>query len=151
MANQFHFHGTVFSYVRIGNTMSNVVAYIGPDNAPMDQNVQLLYAIVDSYSACVNQPVQRLFFALSAILNHRLYGVDVCDAYAHSLGTYSAPTFVSIDDQYAEWYHNRYKNLPVLDCKLVLPVQKAIQGHPEDGRMWETHINSILFSPELNF
>ena len=30
----------------------------------------ILYAIVNSYSACVNQPAQRLFFALSAILNH---------------------------------------------------------------------------------
>ena len=35
------------------------------------RSAPILHAIVDSYSACVNQPVQRLFFALSAILNHR--------------------------------------------------------------------------------
>ena len=46
MVNQFHFHGTVCSYVRIGSTMSNVVAYIGLDNAPTDQNVQLLYYLL---------------------------------------------------------------------------------------------------------
>ena len=34
---------------------------------------------------------------------------------------------------------------------MVLPVLKAIQGHPESGRLWEEHINKILFSPELNF
>ena len=105
----------------------------------------ILHAIVDSYSACVNQPVQQLFFALSAILNHHLYGGDACDAYTHSPGTYFVPSFVSIDDQYAELYHDRYKNLPALNQRHVIPVQKVIQGHQEAGRMWETHINSILF------
>ena len=71
------------------------------------------------------------------ILNQLLYGVDACDTYAHSPGTYYVPTFVSIDDQWAEWYHDRYKNLPTLNQRHVLPVQKAIQGHPEAGRMWE--------------
>ena len=33
----------------------------------------------------------------------------------------------------------------------VLPVLHALQGHPESGKLWESHINSILFSPELNF
>jgi len=32
-----------------------------------------------------------------------------------------------------------------------IPVLMAIQGHPESGRIWEEHINSILFSPELGF
>ena len=27
----------------------------------------------------------------------------------------------------------------------------ALQGHPESGKLWETHINSILLSPELGF
>ena len=111
------------------------------------RSAPILHAIVDSYSACVNQPVQRLFFALSAILNHRLYGGDACDAYAHSPGTYSVPTFVSIDDQYAEWYHDRYKNLPALNRRHVLPVQKAIQGHPEAGRMWKRTSIQFCFHP----
>ena len=38
-----------------------------------------------------------------------------------------------------------------LDRSLVLPVLKAIQGHPEAGRLWEEHINKILFSKDLNF
>ena len=66
----------------------------------------LLHALANSYSSCVYQPVQRLFFALSALLNHRLFGGDARDAYAHANGDFSIPTFVSIDDAYAEWYES---------------------------------------------
>jgi hypothetical protein len=33
----------------------------------------------------------------------------------------------------------------------VLPVLRALQGHPESGRFWEEQINSILSHPELGF
>jgi len=33
----------------------------------------------------------------------------------------------------------------------VLPVLHALQGHPESGRLWEAHINSVLKSPEFGF
>ena len=59
------------------------------------------------------------------------------------------PTFVSIDDPYAEWYKARHG--VDLDRTMVLPVLKAIQGHVESGRIYEEYINEILFSPELNF
>jgi hypothetical protein len=32
-----------------------------------------------------------------------------------------------------------------------LPVLRALQGHPESGRLWVEHINSILSHPELGF
>ena len=47
------------------------------------------------------------------------------------------------------WYQARHG--VKLDRSLVLPVLKAIQGHPEAGRLWEEHINKILFSKDLNF
>jgi len=28
---------------------------------------------------------------------------------------------------------------------------RALQGHPESGKLWEKHINNIHFSDELNF
>jgi hypothetical protein len=31
-----------------------------------------------------------------------------------------------------------------IDRSLVLPVLKALQGHPEAGALWEKHINKIL-------
>ena len=33
----------------------------------------------------------------------------------------------------------------------MLPVQHALQGHPESGRLWEEHANKILSDPHLNF
>ena len=108
-----------------------------------------LHALADTYAACVDQPVQRLFLALSDLLNHQIYGGDAWDAYAHSPADFKIPTFVSIDDQYYDWYESKYGTK--LDRTKVLPVQKAIQGHPESGRIWANYIDSILTSPELNF
>jgi len=31
----------------------------------------------------------------------------------------------------------------------VLPVQHALQGHPESGKLWEKHISKILSSTEF--
>ena len=44
----------------------------------------LLHAIAKTYSSCVEQPVQRMFIALSALLGHSLFGGDAKDAFAHS-------------------------------------------------------------------
>ena len=54
-----------------------------------------------------------------------------------------------IDNQYYEWYFERFKIK--LDKSRVLPVLRALQGHPESGKLWEQHINNILMSPELGF
>lgn len=58
----------------------------------------ILHAIIDSYFVYVNQPVQRLLFAISVILNNRLYGEDASNAYAHSPGMYTTPIFFYIFD-----------------------------------------------------
>jgi hypothetical protein len=107
-----------------------------------------LHGITSTYSSCVDQPVQRLFFALSAQLGYGVYGGDATDAYAHSPPP-AVPTYVAIDDAYADWYEDRFGTR--LDRSYVLPVLHALQGHPESGRLWEEHINKILLSPELGF
>ena len=56
---------------------------------------------------------------------------------------------MSIDEAYADWYF--WKTGRKIDRSKVLPVLHALQGHPESGKLWESHINSILFPPELNF
>ena len=86
-----------------------------------------------------------MFLDISAILNHKIFCGDTTNAYAHSPSDFTTPTFVSIDDQYFEWHEAKYKTK--LNHSSVLPVLKAIQGHPESGRTWEEYINSILFSP----
>ena len=101
----------------------------------------LLHKVVSTYNSCVEQPIQRTFFALAASKGYRVYGGDAEDAYAHSPPP-ERPTYVSIDDAYADWYE--HKHGIKLDRSLVLPVLHALQGHPESGRLWEMHINGIL-------
>ena len=113
-----------------------------PRAAPM------LHGIASTYSSCVEQPIQRLFFALSAHLGYPIYGGDAQDAYAHSPPP-ERPTFVAINDAYAEWYESRYGKK--IDRSMVLPVLHALQGHPSSGKLWEDHINSVLESPDLGF
>ena len=108
----------------------------------------LLHAIASTYSSCVEQPIQRLFFALTALLNYKLYAGDAKDAYAHSPPP-ETPTYVALDSPFVDWY--KWKFGKSIDPNHVLPVQHALQGHPESGRLWEEHINKILSDPKLNF
>ena len=85
---------------------------------------------------------------MATLKGYRIYGGDAKDAYAHSPPP-SVPTYVSIDDQYADWY--KWKYGVDIDRKMVLPVQHALQGHPESGKLWEHTINKVLASPELGF
>ena len=54
-----------------------------------------------------------------------------------------------IDNQYYEWYLHCFGKK--LDKARVLPVLRALQGHPESGKLWEQHINNILMSPTFNY
>ena len=54
-----------------------------------------------------------------------------------------------IDNQYYEWYFYKFKKK--LDRSRALPVLRALQGHPESGKLWERHINNILLGPALDF
>jgi hypothetical protein len=96
----------------------------------------------------VEQPIQRLFFALAAANTMKVYGGDATDAFAHSPPP-DTPTFVHVDEAYAEWYEDRFGT--VLGRHLVLPVPYALQGHPESGRLWEATINAIISHPTLAF
>ena len=87
-----------------------------------------LHAVASTYSSCVEQPIFRLFTAISALKGYKIYGGDAQDAYAHSPPP-EHPTYVSIDDQYAEWYENRFHKK--INRSYVLPVLHALQGHPE--------------------
>ena len=83
----------------------------------------LLHAIAKTYSSCVKQSVQQMFIALSAILGHNLFGGDAKEAFAHSPPP-KQPTFVQIDDAYADWYKHKFGKK--IDRTLVLPVQHAL-------------------------
>jgi len=87
------------------------------DGSP--RSAPLLHGIASTCSSCVEQPVQQLFFALAARENYQVCGGDAQDAYAHSPPP-ETPTFVSIDEAYADWHEHRFKKK--IDRSLVLPV-----------------------------
>ena len=84
----------------------------------------MLHALASTYSSCVEHPIQRLFFAIATDQHLWIYGGDAKDAYAHSPGP-EIPTFVSIDDQYSDWYTYRYEGRTIGQRK-DLPVLKAL-------------------------
>ena len=60
-----------------------------------------------SYSVCSRQVEMRFFCAICADRNYFIGYGDVENAYAQSPPP-EEPTFVCIDDQYADWYLNKY-------------------------------------------
>jgi hypothetical protein len=94
-----------------------------------------------TYASCIDQPCMRLFFALSAAMGFVVMGADCTNAYTNSPSPTQA-TYVRIDDAHANWYRSRHGK--EVDRSLVLPVLKALQGHPEAGALWGKHINKIL-------
>jgi hypothetical protein len=101
-----------------------------------------LHQFAQTYASCIEQPCMRLFFALAAI--HRLiitFG-DTTNAFQQS----PPPTrkcYLRIDDAYASWYFKRFGE-HIDRTAYVIPVERALQGHPEAGRLWETMIVQIL-------
>ena len=66
-----------------------------------------MHALAQTYSACVEKHVQRLFLALAAKDNLVIYQGDASDAYAHSPPP-TVDAYLSIDNQYADWYKKRF-------------------------------------------
>jgi hypothetical protein len=102
-----------------------------------------LHRLAQTYASCIEQPCFRLFTALSTALLYTIYAGDACDAFAHSPAP-RVPTYLRINDAFAEWYEQRFHK-PV-DRNHVLPIQHALQGHPESARLWDEHITGILMA-----
>lgn len=77
-----------------------------------------------------------------------MHGADATNAYAEAPPPL-AKLYVKINKQYWEWYRD-FLGLGELDPKHILPVQHALQGHPESARLWYNHIHHILCE-KLNF
>jgi hypothetical protein len=88
--------------------------------------------LANTYSSCIEQPCMRLFFALCTHEGFVSLKIDATNAYANSPPP-DQPTFVIIDDQYADWHLTRFGFAVSRD--VVLPVQHALQGHPESGAL----------------
>jgi hypothetical protein len=104
--------------------------------------------IAETYAACVEQPAQRLYWALVAALNLTAIGCDVGNAFAEAPAP-SQPFYMYIDDQFRDWWENCLGRAPIPRGH-VLKVNKALQGHPEAPRLWHKHIDKIL-TQQLGF
>ena len=73
----------------------------------------------------------RIFWGSAAAKNLIVRGADASNAFAEADAP-DIPLFDRIDNQYREWYkHTFNKDIPL---DYVLPVHKALQGHPESSR-----------------
>jgi hypothetical protein len=97
----------------------------------------------ETYAASLSQVELRLFWAITARRNWIAYGADATNAFAYSPPPKGELVYMEVDDQYALWYNVRHPDTPI-DTNFVLPVQHALQGHPESPRLWEGHINAKL-------
>ena len=92
--------------------------------ALMDLGV-LLPSCMDLYplnSLCVEHPIQRLFFSLSASLGYWVYGGDALGAFAHSPPP-SISSYPSIDDDDANGtFEKLVINSTALKCSLFCMV-----------------------------
>ena len=103
-----------------------------------------LRMLVQTYSSCIELPCLRAFLAICANRGYYVGFGDVENAYQQS----PPPTvdcFLEIDDTIEDWYQERFKEK--LDrLKSVIPLFRALQGHPEAGVLWERMITDILIN-----
>ena len=94
-----------------------------------------------TYAGSLDQTGSRIFWATAALKNLKVYGADVSNAFAEAPPP-KAPLYVTIDKPFADWWKS--KGRPPIASGHVLPVKRALQGHPESPRLWAELINGIL-------
>jgi hypothetical protein len=104
--------------------------------------------LAETYAACVEQPIHRLAWAITAGINYISIGCDVSNAFAEAPPP-SIPFFMEVDAQFLDWWVNCLGNKPI-PIGWVIPILRNLQGHPEAPRLWHKHINNILVN-ELGF
>ena len=97
---------------------------------------------VKTYASCVDQSSMKMFFAIAAIRNKIITIADTTNAFQQSPPP-TKPCYLEIDDAYRSWYRKRFGE--DIDAALyVIPLGRALQGHPEAGALWEQMIVGIL-------
>ena len=101
-----------------------------------------LRMMVQTYSSCVELPCLRAFIAICVNRGYYIAFGDVENAYQQSPPP-SIDCFLEIDDTVFDWYLRRF-GIRLNRQKDVLPLFRALQGHPEAGVLWERLITEIL-------
>jgi hypothetical protein len=84
-----------------------------------------------TYSSCIEHCCQRLFFSLVARTNKIVTFADTTNAFQQSPPP-SKQCYLEIDAAYCSWYTKRFA--ATIDPRThVIPLERALQGHPEAG------------------
>ena len=94
-----------------------------------------LRMMVRTYSSCVELPCLRAFLAICATRGYYICFGDVENAYQQSPPP-SVDCYLEIDDTVYDWYLRRF-GIKLNKLKDVIPLFRALQGHPEAGVLWE--------------
>jgi deoxyuridine 5'-triphosphate nucleotidohydrolase len=95
-----------------------------------------------TYAKSLDHVGSRVFWAAAAAKNFVVRGADASNAFAEADAP-KIPLYVRVNDQYREWWTEKMK-MPPIPPGHVLPVHKALQGHPEAPRAWALLIDQIL-------
>jgi hypothetical protein len=69
-------------------------------------------------------------------------GYDVGNAFAEAPAP-TSPFFMKPDAQFRQWWEEHLGKDPIPEG-YVIPVKKALQGHPESPRLWDKYISKII-------
>ena len=94
-----------------------------------------------TYAKALDQVGAKIFWSAVALKNMTVRGADASNAFAEA-DPPKVPLYVRIDQQFREWW--RSKGRGEIPLNYVLPVKRALQGHPEAPRAWATKIDGIL-------
>ena len=97
--------------------------------------------LAHTYAACLAQTGSRLFWATAALEDLIVVGADASNAFAEAPAP-KAPLYVTVDTPFKEWWAEQGR--PPIPKGFVLPVQHALQGHPESPRLWAEFIDRII-------
>ena len=99
--------------------------------------------MAQTWSSCVELPIQRLFLSPCASLGLRIFGADATDAHAHSqVDANAIKCYLAADNACINWA----EKVSGKKAKKgqVLPIIHSLQGHPTSGRNWMHLIDKIL-------
>jgi hypothetical protein len=94
-----------------------------------------------TYANCVDHTASRMFYGISAAENLLIFGADVCNAFSEA----PAPKqgfYIQPDRAFCEWWI--HKGNPPIPDGYVIPVRRAMQGHPESPRLWEKWCDKMI-------
>ena len=94
-----------------------------------------------TFANALDQTSGRLFYAVAAAENLLVYGSDASNAFGEAPPPKQG-FFIRPDKAFRAWW--AHKGRPPIPDGYVIPVEAAMQGHPESPRLWEKHIDKIL-------